>query len=130
MPEQVKLLQNLLDYCSVKNKVISKNIANISTQGYKREDVVFKDILDENVKSMLKTSEQKHMKFINAGDPESQYQIVTDKSQEMDSGYNNVNIDEEMTELAENTLKFKFASKKMNEYFRVMQSVIKGGGGM
>jgi flagellar basal-body rod protein FlgB len=56
MPETVKILQNLLDYCSVKNKVIAKNIANIGTENYKREDVAFKDVLADNVNSLLETT--------------------------------------------------------------------------
>ena len=52
-----------------------------------------------------------------------------DESEEMVSGSNNVNIEREMSELAENTLRFKFASKKVGEYYRSMQNVIKGGGG-
>ena len=61
MPTSVKLLQNLLDYCAVKNKTIAKNISNIGTENYKREDVVFKNLLDENVNSFLKTSDGKHI---------------------------------------------------------------------
>lgn len=130
MPEPVKLLQNFLDYCSVKNKVISKNIANLSTQGYRREDVVFKDLLNDNVNSLMKTTDEKHIRFINQDDTNSDFRIVADNSEEMSSGYNNVNIDEEMTEMAENSIKFRFASKKMGEYFKMMQGVIRGGGGM
>ena len=52
----IKVLEDFIDYCSLRNKVISKNIANIGTQNYKREDVVFKDILNENM-SILKTTD-------------------------------------------------------------------------
>ena len=34
-----KLMEKVLDYTSLKNKVISKNIANSNTLNYKREDV-------------------------------------------------------------------------------------------
>ena len=43
----IRLLENLIDFCSLKNKVISKNIANVGTEGYKREDVEFKSLLTE-----------------------------------------------------------------------------------
>ncbi|MCX6169901.1 MAG: flagellar basal body rod protein FlgB [Ignavibacteriales bacterium] len=129
MPSSIKLLQNLLDYCSVKNNVIAKNISNIGTENYKREDVVFKDILNENVSSFLKTTDAKHISALQINNTDdSKFEHVFDNSTEMDSGVNNVNIEREMTELAENTLRFKFASRKVGDYFRDIQSVIKGGG--
>jgi flagellar basal-body rod protein FlgB len=129
MPTSVKLLQNLLDYCAVKNSVIAKNISNIGTENYRREDVEFKDILNENVSSILKTSNSRHINIPQIESrPDSRFEQVYDESAEMDSGINNVNIDREMTELAENTLRFKFASKKVGDYYRNIQNVIKGGG--
>jgi len=128
MPTSVKMLQNLLDYCAVKNNTIAKNIANIGTENYKREDVEFKNILDENVNSILKTSENRHISSIQtATGQDSKFNHLFDESEDMDSGINNVNIDREMTELAENTLRFKFASRKVSDYYRNIQSVIKGG---
>jgi flagellar basal-body rod protein FlgB len=125
MPETVKILQNLLDYCSVKNKVIAKNIANIGTENYKREDVVFKDILNDNVNSLLKTSNEKHIAGLNTQSSDHpQFQFIENKSNEMDSGINNVNIEKEMTELAENTLRYKFGAKKVSEYYKVVQNVL------
>jgi len=129
MLASVKLLQNLLDYCAVKNKVIAKNISNIGTENYKREDVVFKDVLGENVNSFLKTSNGKHLANLQANNSQdSKYDRVYDESNEMYSGINNVNIDREMSELAENTLRFKFASREVGMYYKNIQNVIKGGG--
>ena len=129
MPTSVKLLQNLLEYCSVKNNVIAKNIANIGTENYKREDVVFKDLLDENSKSFLKTTDSKHLSTLQINNSDdSKFEHIYDNSTEMDSGVNNVNIEREMTDLAENTLRFKFAAREVGDYYRDIQNVIKGGG--
>lgn len=129
MASSIKLLTNLLDYCTEKNRVISKNIANIGTENYKREDVSFRDILSENVSSMITTTNPKHIQGINPeNSTESKFQTVYDESESMTSGANNINIEREMAELAENTLRFKFASKKVGDYYRSMQNVIKGGG--
>lgn len=128
MSETVKLLQNLLDYSAAKSMVISKNIANIGTENYKREDVVFKNMLDENVNSLLKTSNEKHLGAFQTNESsDSKFEYVYDESKEMDSGINNVNIEKEMTELAENMMRFKFASKKIGDHFKSIQNVIKGG---
>jgi flagellar basal-body rod protein FlgB len=42
----------------------------------------------------------------------------------MESGINNVNIEKEMSDLAENTLRFKFATKKVAEYYKTIQNVL------
>lgn len=130
MPTSVKLLTNLLDYCTEKNRVIANNIANIGTENYRRQDVVFKEILNESSTSLMKKTESKHMEGIKDSQLTNQkYEYIEDQSTEMDSGANNVNIEKEMSELAENTLRFKFASRKVGDYYKLMQRVIKGGGG-
>ncbi|KUO61114.1 flagellar biosynthesis protein FlgB [bacterium BRH_c32] len=128
MANTIKLLENLLDYCAVKNKVISKNIANVGTENYKREEVEFKNIFESNIQSTLKTENSKHIGTTNTGSESEKFNVVFDKESEETSGINNVNIEDEMSQLAENTLRFKFASKKSGEYYRLIQNVIKGGG--
>ncbi|MCK9281801.1 MAG: flagellar basal body rod protein FlgB [Melioribacteraceae bacterium] len=128
MANTIKLLENLLDYCAVKNKVISKNIANVGTENYKREEVQFKNLFESNINSTLKTENSKHFGVSNAGSDSEKFEVVLDKESEETSGINNVNIEDEMSQLAENTLRFKFASKKSGEYYRSIQNVIKGGG--
>jgi flagellar basal-body rod protein FlgB len=121
----IRLLENLIDFCSLKNKVISKNIANIGTEGYKRENVEFKSLLTE-VNTGLKVTSKNH---ISTGGPAgTPYEVLQDKNGEMLSGINNVDIDKEMSELAENTLQFKFASRKIGDYYKGIQNVIRGGG--
>lgn len=122
----IKLLENLIDYCAVKNKVISKNIANIGTEGYQREDVKFTTILSDSMNN-IKSTENKHF-----GGPGNEnilnYEVVKDTSPDNVSGANNVDIDKEMSDLAENSMRFKFASKRINFYYKSLQNVIKGGG--
>jgi flagellar basal-body rod protein FlgB len=128
MSGTVKLLENLLSYCTEKNKVIAKNLSNIGTENYQREDIKFKDILDQKVNSLLKTDNEKHICSLNSELPRDQkFERILDDSSEMDSGVNNVNIEKEMSDLAENTLRYKFASRKVGDYYRNIQSVIKGG---
>jgi flagellar basal-body rod protein FlgB len=129
MTSSVKLLQNLLDYYSEKNRVIAKNISNIGTENYKRQDVLFKEALNERTNSILKATNQKHLGGVQ-GSPESNstFEHVNDQSEDMASGENNVNIEREMSELAENALRYKFASRKVGDYYRNLQNVIKGGG--
>ena len=125
----IKLLENFASYCSAKNKVLSENIANIGTENYQRKDVIFRNVLDNNMKSVLKTTDEAQIASLpNQNSNEECYQVITDKSGGDVSGANNVDIDKEMSELAENTLNFQFAAKKINDYYKTLQGIIKGGG--
>lgn len=125
----IKLLENFAGYCAVKNKVISNNIANAGTENYKRLDVKFKDVLQENMSANLKTTEKGHFSGINT-DSQAGYEVFEDPDKTDVSGVNNVDIDNEMAELAVNNLNYKFATKKITDYFKIMQGVIRGGGGL
>ena len=120
----IKNLEKFIDYCSVKNKVISKNIANIGTENYKRQDVNFKEVL--NSVGEMKATNSKHLKHPEIS--QDNFEISKDKSLENTSGINNVDIDKEMSELATNSIQFRFASRKIGDYYRGLQNVIKGGG--
>lgn len=125
----VELLKNLLDYTSLKQKVISKNIANSETLGYRRKDIQFKDFLEDNSTSSIRQTNSKHISMNEIEKPlESKIKIIDDKNAAKTTGVNNVDLDKEMAEMAENTIMFKFAARKLNGYYRTMQKVIKGGG--
>ncbi len=121
----IKLLEDFAGYCAVKNKVIAQNIANVGTENYKRQDVLFKEVLGENTNSLLKKSDGSYIENINA-DSMPKCEIVTDNSQDKVSGVNNVDIDKEMADLAENNLNFSFAAQKISDYFKKIDSVIQG----
>lgn len=128
MPQQdVKLLENLINFSAQKQKVLSKNIANVGTEEYQREDLEFKDILAESLHP-LKTTNKKHISPDKNGDAKTDnFKVVKDTDTENYSGINNVNIDREMSEMAENSIRYRFSARKLGDYFKVMQSVIKGG---
>ena len=124
-----KLLEKLLDYTTLKQKVLSKNIANAGTSGYQRKDIKFNDFLEENIKSSVRRTNSKHISMNVIERPkESTFNIINDKEVESNTGTNNIDIDKEMAEMAENTLMFKFAARKLSGYYKTMQKVIRGGG--
>lgn len=123
----IKLLENAIDFCSVKNNVISKNIANIGTEDYQREEAVFKDVLSAQINKNLKATNSRHI----SSNPESLsnengVSVIKDNSEDMASGVNNVDIEKEMADLAENTIMFKFSARKIGSYYKNLQTVIKG----
>ncbi len=124
----IKQIENFLSFCAERHKVISKNIANIGTENYKREELTFSNALNNQLSAGLKVSSEKHItKGKSAANTDRVYEMNTSNEADALSGVNNVDIEEEMALLAENTLLHKFASRKVGSYYRSLQNVIKGG---
>ncbi len=123
-----QLVEKLLDYTTLKQKVISKNIANSNTKGYKREDVKFESFLTQSMSaSSLKTTSGKHITANQIELPDQgKINIIRDESAGNLDG-NTVDVDKEMADMAKNTMMFKFAARKINGYYTKLQNVIKGG---
>ena len=111
MSGNINLIKSFLNYCSDKGKVINQNIANINTENYQRRDIYFGSYLEDQLNSMNKNTAS------NSSLEESF--VVEDKG---------VTIEEEMAEMAKNTINFKFAAKRASGYYKNLQSVIKSGG--
>ncbi|MCB0730132.1 MAG: flagellar basal body rod protein FlgB [Ignavibacteriae bacterium] len=111
-----KTLENLLDYTSIKQKVIGQNIANANTKNYIRRDVEFKEVLDNRIKNLA-----------NKDQKDARFEVKVDEETPVIANGNNVDVNREMADMAKNSIMFKFASKKLNGYFQSLQSVIKGG---
>jgi flagellar basal-body rod protein FlgB len=118
------LLKKGMDACTFRSKVISNNISNINTKGYKRFDVVFEETLKASSQANMKTSNEKHIRSRgNNGD----IKLVRDESSSMRKDGNNVNVDNEMINLAANSMKYYALVSEMNSRFSMTRNVIKGG---
>ncbi len=124
---KINLLENYISHLSTKNKVISQNIANIGTEGYTRQSVKFQEMLSNEMNSSIKKTDNKHMGLSSSAQQGTANEIFLDKSKEPNGGINNVDIETEMAELAENAINFKFSAKKIAGHFQMMRDVIKGG---
>ena len=124
----IKLLENYMGHLAAKNKVISQNIANIGTEGYIRQNVKFQDMFKSEINGSMKKTNNRHIQLSSSDDLSIKDNIFLDKSKEPNGGINNVDIETEMAELAENAINFKFTSKKISGHFQQLREVIKGGG--
>ena len=129
MPDNtLQTLDNLMSLTSVRQKVISRNIANLNTEHYQREEVSFDEFFNAGLNNSMKATEEKHLGGSTTNKfSDMHVKVVKDETADYNSGVNNVNIDKEMSDLAENQILFKFAAKKINSYFHNLQDVIKGG---
>jgi len=117
---RVPLLEKQLDGFALRNKAIASNIANIETPNYKRLDVSFEKELS-NAVSAAEGSVDLSSK-VEQVEPE----IEIDPTSMYANGANNVDIDQEMSELAKNQLQFSLASKLMGATFQMIDKSING----
>jgi flagellar basal-body rod protein FlgB len=115
-------LEKALDAAWIRNDVISQNIANVDTPGYKRKTVMFEEFLNNEMRM------GRIAQGTSAISDNSPIKIVEDPA---DSSYrsdgNNVDIENEMALLAANQIRYSTLIQKMNGDFQRLRSVITGG---
>jgi flagellar basal-body rod protein FlgB len=115
---------------SLRHKVISNNIANVNTPGFKKSEVAFEQILQQNMGNdenipLVRTNTQ-HLP-IRKSLTEIAPQIHTINTTSFRNDENNVDIDIEMAEMAKNNIYYDAVAQQMTKYFTNMKSVISGG---
>ena len=112
------LLGTMMGYRSERNKVITSNIANLDTPDYKASDYVFKDDLKQAVEAriLLTRTHEKH--FPNATDEISRKDFKKVTSEDK------VDLDKEMTNLAENHLMYNLTAELLARKFRGIRNVL------
>lgn len=130
---KIPVLNKALDAYSMRQKVIASNISNINTIGYKSKSVTFEEQMNNVLQSQTVQPETPTARQINpmaSGvlnlDPSVVENSSTQTNDQNLSGINNVDIDQEMAELAKNQIRFKFASRIISETFRGIQKSIRG----
>ncbi len=121
--ESFPLVFKSMEAYALRHKTSSDNIANVMTEGYSRKEVPF----EKNLRKALNTSgstagqrtNDRHMKL---GIPEVSNLSIKFKAYENEepaNGINSVDIDTEMSELAQNTLRYSlmvsFLTKKLGD---------------
>ena len=132
---KIPVLSKALNAYALRHKAISSNIANIATVGYRTQSVSFEDQLTGVITSSQVETATTNPNHLHASvariDQASPVLIDATRDGDMDvdptaSGVNDVDIDREMTELAKNQLRFKFASRLLGDSFRSLQKSIRG----
>ena len=121
------LLEKMLDKSALSQRVIASNVANVSTPGYERLGVSFDEGLKRAVmmdRMNLKRTDPRHLP-----DP-NWIRNIKPEVEKVENGYwngiNNVNIDQEMVDLAKVQLDFNMGSKLLNNRFNQLRMCIRG----
>ena len=121
--DYINLLTKAADASWKRETVISNNIANVNTPGYKRKDLNFQGVLTEELGRCKHESLDSKVSDVDLSrlDP----QIYVDSanfSYRMDG--NNVDIDTENVELASEQIRYEGLTDCINSEFERMKAVI------
>ncbi len=121
-----------LSASSLRQEVISNNIANVNTPNFKRSGVVFEDLL---AKELRLDDDPRRLAIVRTHDrhlPIAQLSPVAPKVQRDDTttmrvDNNNVDIDSEMAGLAKNQLYYNSMATSLNGFIQRMKNTITSG---
>lgn len=118
-------LQSVLDLASTRQKLLTENVANAETVGYARKDIDFraelKAAIGQSGGSTMKATRPGHIGASNdTHTPRVERESIPDGEQF------GVNIDREMTAVAENQLEYNVAAQLVAKKFDALRAVIRG----
>lgn len=125
----VNTLNKGLNASWLRNEVISNNIANVDTPGFKASTVRFEEIMAEATGTadglQIVTTNDKHIgpPGIDRIDDVTAEVFTNDETSTRLDG-NNVNIENEMVALAKNSIEYYATVSKINSEFRKLNSAI------
>ncbi len=123
----VNLLEKGVSASWLRNEVITNNIVNADTPGFKVSEVRFEDIMAKSVGNdgslKLRVTNEKHMPGIEHIDSVAP-EVVKDDTTSTGMDDNNVDIEHEMVELAKNTIEYYTLVSKVNSEFRKLDTAI------
>ncbi|MEH7076574.1 flagellar basal body rod protein FlgB [Neobacillus drentensis] len=125
----ISLLQKAMDASSLRQQVISNNIANAETPGYKTKQVVFEDILKKHLTNQTNfagnRTDARHLVIGNSNNIPTGT-VVDNTNSVIQNNGNNVDIDEEMTRMGKNSIWYYTLTEQMNSEFQQLSIAIKG----
>lgn len=132
--EIYQILEKSLNAASLQHKLISNNIANVETPGFKTSEVIFqsklREILDSKEKDYLplKVTHQNHITIVpDLKIEDIEPEIITRTETTSRNDGNNVDIDLEMSKLAENTTYYSTIAQLITLKLSGLKDVITEG---
>lgn len=122
--DYINVLDRAADAAWIRHEAISNNISNVSTPGYKRQDVAFESELRKALGYNKNESMDAKVAGINTARLTVQpYTDNADLSYRLDG--NNVDIENENVMLAENQVKYQGLIASINQEFANLQLVMR-----
>jgi flagellar basal-body rod protein FlgB len=123
---RITALQQALSGLARRQQAIAGNVANVDTPGYRRQDVSFEATLHQGGDgTRLATTSAGHVAVAPAG--ESLLRSLTGGPERSSTGRNdgnNVDIDYEMTRLAETSLRYQLLTQATSARFLTLRDIV------
>jgi flagellar basal-body rod protein FlgB len=103
-------LEHYLDLLSARQKLVSANIANADTPGYRTQDIDF---------------QFEFLSFLEKGSPPN---VIEPEGLKGKNDGNNVSLDRESRLLAENAMRFNFAGSLLRDRIKAVRTAIQEAG--
>ena len=120
------VMEKALDAMWQRGRVILENVANATTPGYKRKVVAFEDSLDAALRSFdERDTLREKIELLDGLQPE----ILTDSLSTINVDGNNVDSDQEFTELTRTAEQYQYVERLLNDsYARLRYAITEGRG--
>ena len=124
-------LGRALGASQLRHEVITNNIANVDTPYFKRSEVRFEQLLQQQLAEYKSSfvgyrTDPRHLQIGAAVRKTVQPEVFTDTTTAMNNNYNNVDIDYEMSQLAKNQLYYNTLIQQLNHEIKVTRTAIDG----
>ncbi len=131
----LKFLEKGLDAAVVRRSTIANNIANVDVPGFKRSSVSFeatlkraieKEASDAEREQFARTNDPRHIHFFQKPDLDQVKPVVhTDYLSSMRNDGNNVDMEEEITDLARNQMQYSLLIERIGGAFRTWNGLLR-----
>jgi len=127
----ISLLQRVLDLRSRNHQVISANIANVDTPGYKAFRMHVEKALQEPSGTRsplpLQVSAPGHIQRVSASAERAAVAVERAETYSLRGDGNTVDLDRAMQRLTKNSLQYNAAAQIIGRKFQGLKSAIRGG---
>ncbi len=124
--EHLNDLKRAVGVYARRHEVISENVANIDTQGYRAQEYRFEDLLSGAQARIAGTRTHQQHLAIGARGIDDTSGEVRETASAFDNGTNNVDIDHEMTDLATNDLTYRLTTRLLTMRYSMLRGAIRG----
>ncbi|GAB4432492.1 MAG: flagellar basal body rod protein FlgB [Anaerolineae bacterium] len=127
-----RALSTALDGLSLRQRVTSNNIANVDTPGYKAQFVSFEEQLQralhaESTDPAIQLSATNAAHLQHSPTSGTVLPQVDGNASDLRNDANNVDIDLEMTTLAETTLRYQALAQLTSNKLGLLKNIVRGG---
>jgi len=127
---RLPLMNRALDAYAMRQQTIATNMANATSPIYRPQRVKFEEEFEKQQTVLRGTrGDDRHMPVGSLNDSEIKGEgepSPVPEPERLFSGESHVNVDKEMSELAQNQIRFRFASRMTQKFFQGMQNAIRG----